>query len=224
MRFAISYEKLMGADPKWNRINKSFQVVYLVLSIPLYFLGSSEPSVREVVYYIWRAGIFGMWSNDIPYTCYNFGGIPGLCPQSFLQVDEYLDPSIALLGYVIDGAISLRIITFCLERFEVGLGANVLSGIIDRLLPKPKDHHYHQYIGEVHMGDVFKNISNSTIVSRSKLERAFNRLQESGQGEGAKLLVEIGKHVSDANNVAAGAVYSQMTDELSKPTEVAPLV
>jgi hypothetical protein len=78
--------------------------------------------------------------------------------------------------------------------------------------------HYHTYLGEVHMGDVFQGISNSTIVSRSKVEGAFNRLQNSGQGESAKLLVEIGKHVSDSNNAAAGVVYSQMTEELSKPS------
>jgi len=84
--------------------------------------------------------------------------------------------------------------------------------------PSQMEAHYHQYFGEVHMGDVFQDISNSTIVSRSKVEGAFNRLQDSGQGEGAKLLVEIGKHISDANNAAAGAVYGQMTEELSKPT------
>jgi hypothetical protein len=76
---------------------------------------------------------------------------------------------------------------------------------------------YHNYFGEVHMGDVFQGISNATIVSRSKVEGAFNRLQDSGQGESAKLLVEIGKRVSDANNTAAGAVFSQLTEELSKP-------
>jgi hypothetical protein len=67
------------------------------------------------------------------------------------------------------------------------------------------------------VGDVYQGISNSTIVPRAKVEGAFNRLQDSGQSESAKLLVEIGNHVSDANNVAAGAVYSQMTEELSKP-------
>ena len=77
--------------------------------------------------------------------------------------------------------------------------------------------HNHNYFGKVHMGDVFQGISNATIISRSKVEGAFNRLQDSGQSESAKLLVEIGNHVSDANNVAAGAVYSQMTEELSKP-------
>jgi hypothetical protein len=77
--------------------------------------------------------------------------------------------------------------------------------------------HYHNYFGEVHMGDVFQGISNSTIVSRSMVEGAFNRLQDNGQPESAKLLVDVGKHVADANNAAAGAVYSQMTEELSKP-------
>jgi hypothetical protein len=75
------------------------------------------------------------------------------------------------------------------------------------------------FSGEVHMsGDVYQGISNSTIVVRSKVEGAFNRLQDSGQSESAKLLVEVGKRVSDANNPAAGAVYNQMADEISKPT------
>lgn len=30
--------------------------------------------------------------------------------------------------------------------------------------------HYHHYFGEVHMGDVFQGISNSTIISRAKVE------------------------------------------------------
>lgn len=47
----------------------------------------------------------------------------------------------------------------------------------------------------------------------------FNRLQDAGEGESAKLLLEIGKRVSDANNSAAGAVYSQMAEELSKPVQ-----
>src|SRR5262249_30213061 len=77
---------------------------------------------------------------------------------------------------------------------------------------------YHTYLGEVHMGDVFRDISNSTIVSRSKVEGAFNQLRDGGQNEGAELFVEIGKRVADSKNVAAAAVYSQMADELSKPT------
>jgi hypothetical protein len=72
--------------------------------------------------------------------------------------------------------------------------------------------------GAVYMGDVYQGISNSTIVSRSKVEGAFNRLQDGGQSESAKLLVEIGKRVSDANNAGAGAVYNQMADEISKST------
>lgn len=78
--------------------------------------------------------------------------------------------------------------------------------------------YFQQYFGEVYMGDIFQGISNSTIVSRSTVEEAFNRLQDSGQGESAQLLIQIGKLVSDANNAAAGAVYSQMANEISKPT------
>ena len=68
------------------------------------------------------------------------------------------------------------------------------------------------------VGDVFQGITNSTIISRSKVEGAFNRLQHSGQTESVKLLVEIGTRISNTNNAAAGAVYSQLADEISKST------
>lgn len=86
---------------------------------------------------------------------------------------------------------------------------------LEEIIP-PSNHH--TYFGAVHMGDVFQGISNSTIVSRSTIEGAFNRLQSSGHIEGAALLVEIAKRVAEANNPAAGAVYAQMAHELSKPS------
>jgi hypothetical protein len=182
-KIRTAWEKLMGTDPKWNRINKSLQVVFLALAIPMYFLGSSFLSVRIAVYYIWRTGLFGMWSDDIPYTCYNFVGDLRLCPQSFLQTDHYLDPSIALLGYVIDGAISLRIITFCLERLAAGLGGNLLSGIIDRVLPKRKDPQYQQYFGEVHVGDKVNVGSAQVVMSRSTARDITTHAEASNLGD-----------------------------------------
>jgi hypothetical protein len=80
----------------------------------------------------------------------------------------------------------------------------------------PASIHHNYFGGVIQLGDVFQGISNSTIVSRSKIESAFNRLQESGQEESAKLLVEIGKQVAGSDNAAAGAVYGHLTDELSK--------
>lgn len=217
-RFAAFRKKLMGNNPRWILINKSLQVAFLPVSTFLYFMGSDELSIRAIVYYIWRVGVFGMTTNNIPYECYNFLGMPSLCLRKFLNLDDHLNFSVdGFLGYVVGGAISLRIIAFCLERLvEAFLRTNIFSGIIDRVFPEPQAPHYNQYIAEVYMGDVFRDISNSTIVSRAKVEKAFNRLQDINQGDGAKLLVEIGKHVSDANNAAAGAVYSQMADELSK--------
>lgn len=87
---------------------------------------------------------------------------------------------------------------------------------LPELLAEPKISHI--YFGEVHMGDVFQGISNSTIVSRSKVEGAFNKLQNGGQGEAANLIIDIGQRVSDSNNPAAGAVYAQIAEEVAKPT------
>jgi hypothetical protein len=78
---------------------------------------------------------------------------------------------------------------------------------------------HHLHVEEVKiMGDVYAGITNSTIISRSKVEGALNRLNDSGQTERAELLAEIAKCVTETNNAAAGAVYSQMAEEIAKPT------
>lgn len=71
--------------------------------------------------------------------------------------------------------------------------------------------------GSVHMGDVFSNISHSSVVSRSIVEGAFNKLQDSGNHEAANLIAELGKIVAESNNHAAGAVFSQMAEQAAKP-------
>jgi len=71
--------------------------------------------------------------------------------------------------------------------------------------------------GSVHMGDKFSDISNSSIVSRSKVENAFNALKDSGNEEAANLINEISKVVAASNNHAAGIVFSKMTEEAVKP-------
>lgn len=82
-----------------------------------------------------------------------------------------------------------------------------------RELPLPPVQNY----GNMHMGDVFSNISNSSVVSRSKVENAFNRLNESGNEEAAKLIMDVADCVSQSANPAAGAVYAQLADEAVKP-------
>jgi len=90
-----------------------------------------------------------------------------------------------------------------------------------KLAPRKDDYRpqFTNYFGGVHMGDVFQGISNSTIISRSIVENAFNRLQESGDTEAAALMLKIGNTVSASESVAAGAVYSQMAQEVAKPEQ-----
>lgn len=71
--------------------------------------------------------------------------------------------------------------------------------------------------GSVHMGDVFSNISNSSIVSHSHIEHAFNALRESGNEDAANLIAQIGQLVANSNNHAAGAVFSQIAEQAAKP-------
>ena len=78
---------------------------------------------------------------------------------------------------------------------------------------QPAIHNY----GTIHMGDIFSNISNSNVTSKSKVENAFNALQSSGSEDAANLIVAIGDLVAKSNDVAAGAVYAKLTDEVAKP-------
>lgn len=72
--------------------------------------------------------------------------------------------------------------------------------------------------GDIHMGDIFSHISNSTIVSRSSVERAFNSLKESGNGEAADLILEISKLIQQSNSHAAAAIFSQISEQVTKPS------
>lgn len=72
--------------------------------------------------------------------------------------------------------------------------------------------------GSIHMGDVFSNIANSTVISKSTVERAFNKLNDAGETDTARLIIEISNIVANANNHAAGAVFAQIADQASKDT------
>lgn len=63
-------------------------------------------------------------------------------------------------------------------------------------------------------GDIFQNINNSTIVSKSSLENAFNTLKP--DNETREALVKIAEFISNSENHAAGALYNTFTEELTK--------
>jgi hypothetical protein len=71
--------------------------------------------------------------------------------------------------------------------------------------------------GNVHYGDILSDINNSTVVTRSSVERAFNRLCADDHEDAAKALLRLGELVARSDNAAAGALFSALTGELQKP-------
>jgi hypothetical protein len=71
-------------------------------------------------------------------------------------------------------------------------------------------------IEEYIVGDKFENISNSTIINRSKVERAFNRTEEKLGDEVASAILEIARHIDLSGNPAAGAVFDQFVQEAAE--------
>lgn len=67
----------------------------------------------------------------------------------------------------------------------------------------------------LYTGDVFKDIQNSTIISKSKVENAFNRLPNE---ESRKAHVELTDLIKKSENPAAGAIFDSFNEELKKPT------
>lgn len=66
------------------------------------------------------------------------------------------------------------------------------------------------------MGDNFSNITNSTIINRSNVENAFNKVKGSHDEETAKALMTIAKMIEESNNTEAGEVFDDFNEELNK--------
>ena len=71
-------------------------------------------------------------------------------------------------------------------------------------------------IEEYIVGDKFENIKDSTIINRSRVERAFNRTEEKLDDEVASAILEIAQHVDRSGNPAAGAVFDEFTQEVNQ--------
>jgi len=72
-------------------------------------------------------------------------------------------------------------------------------------------------IGEFIMGDLFKDIKDSTVINRSKIVNAFNTIGDEFDKETKAALVELANHVTQSANAAAGAILNDFSDELAKP-------
>lgn len=69
---------------------------------------------------------------------------------------------------------------------------------------------------DTNMGDKFENISNSTIVNRSSLINALNRLDSQGDDEAVASLRELEQVVSESNNSNAADCLDSFTEELNR--------
>jgi hypothetical protein len=67
------------------------------------------------------------------------------------------------------------------------------------------------------MGDSFENITDSTIINKSSLQNAFNKIKNEIDQETANTLLKIAKEVEKANDPAASGLFGSFTEELSKP-------
>lgn len=66
------------------------------------------------------------------------------------------------------------------------------------------------------MGDYFSNISNATIVNKSVVQNAFNKVKETIDEDTAAALAQIAEHVEKSGNKEAGEVFNAFNEELQK--------
>lgn len=68
------------------------------------------------------------------------------------------------------------------------------------------------------MGDIFSNISNSTIVSRSLVEGSFIKAKEKGGDEAANAIVKVAEEIDKSGNKDAGELFDAFNKELKAPS------
>jgi hypothetical protein len=66
----------------------------------------------------------------------------------------------------------------------------------------------------IHTGNVFQNIENSTIVNDSSIKNAFNKL--GSDKETGESLMEIAEFIDKSGNLGAGAIFDGFVGELNK--------
>ena len=67
------------------------------------------------------------------------------------------------------------------------------------------------------MGDNFENISNSTIINKSFVQNAFNKVKNENDEETGRALLKVAEFIENSDNPAAGALFDSFTKELSNP-------
>ena len=66
------------------------------------------------------------------------------------------------------------------------------------------------------MGDYFNNITDSTIINRSTVENAYNKVRSDEGQDTAEVLVEIAKIVEESKNKEAGELFDSFNEEINK--------
>jgi hypothetical protein len=67
------------------------------------------------------------------------------------------------------------------------------------------------------VGDVFRDINNATIINRSSVEKSFNKVKWEYDEETSKALIKVAEFIENSKDPAAGALFNNSTEELSKP-------
>jgi hypothetical protein len=66
-------------------------------------------------------------------------------------------------------------------------------------------------------GDVFQNVSNATIINKSTVQNAFNKIENEYDEETSKALINVAEFIEKSNEPAAGALFNSFVDEINKP-------
>ncbi|KGF71507.1 hypothetical protein DO97_18100 [Neosynechococcus sphagnicola sy1] len=66
-------------------------------------------------------------------------------------------------------------------------------------------------------GDVFQNITGSTIVNKSIVEASFNKVKEEFDSDTANALKVVAAEIEKAGNKEAAELFESFNEELQKP-------
>lgn len=67
------------------------------------------------------------------------------------------------------------------------------------------------------MGDYFSNISNATIINKSVVQNAFNKMRDKFDEDTAAALAQIAQIVEKSGNKEAGETFDDFNEEIQKP-------
>lgn len=97
-----------------------------------------------------------------------------------------------------------------------------LSNIIDGRVSMDRLQVYGQHYGfqiiakEVTVGNIFSNITNSTIINESEVNDSFNKIVRDHDEETANALLRVAEEVNSSSNAEAGALFNSFNEELQK--------